>query len=545
MAHQGQLTDGLIQTKIECLSSSSVYVRCPNCKEIHCHDFPDEYSDEQYSFHCAQDNHGVYRFQFPCSKTEAKKRIYEKRVPYIATEETAEETAEEIPTGDFQLHDIKRDIKSRLKWTDSTEIVYEDEETGKLPSGIAFKTIQQVVVPAMCEGMVNYVRHYLESSSETKIFLYGVEAWRVEPHDGFVRSDDDNGHDIYGPRSSKQERIETSGKTALHMAACEIYPEMVEILLEKGAKPNVFDINGRTPLAEAALWGRLENVKLLLKYGAKKQLKCVRGDRKRVLAVDFARSFTRNKDECDDRSGGSYQYDKENMPQDREMIVDLLLEDVPDKKHRDSDCLGGFAFTRWPMDGNLLTLVAYFNLPKKWKTIGVLYRGNQFTTVAAMSGWSHQADHGVNIQVAGKPWTDEVYRLSKCVGHKLEPRDDRDQGISGQYHACHAACHAEKQLIAFFVHNLSLPYEMESEDLDLSSLSINEGRDEEYEQRSEELSSRGRTGPDISLKKATIMVCLPICNDCKKFVKRVNSVLGLEIEVFHRCLETGCGSCRN
>jgi hypothetical protein len=37
----------------------------------------------------------------------------------------------------------------------------------------------------------------------------------------------------------RRERITTYGETALHMAACEMYPEMVKLLLDFGADPNV------------------------------------------------------------------------------------------------------------------------------------------------------------------------------------------------------------------------------------------------------------------------------------------------------------------
>jgi len=56
----------------------------------------------------------------------------------------------------------------------------------------------------------------------------------------------------------------------------------------------------------------------------------------------------------------------------------------------------------------LLTLVAHFDVPQKWKTIAILYRGKYFQSVAAVSCWGHGEYRGVNIQIAGENWTDEV-----------------------------------------------------------------------------------------------------------------------------------------
>jgi hypothetical protein len=93
-----------------------------------------------------------------------------------------------------------------------------------------------------------------------------------------------------------------------------------------------------------------------------------------------------------------------------------------------------------------------------------------------MSGWAHREDPGVNIQIAGRSWAAEVRRLCEIIGYDLTPHD-YDQGEPGRYHACHA----EKQLIVFFVNkHLLLPHEME-ENVRMADLNLNELSDEEYE----------------------------------------------------------------
>lgn len=102
-----------------------------------------------------------------------------------------------------------------------------------------------MVVAQMVQGNVAYVQKYLEASSDAKIFLHGVESWTGMPSEA---SDDEDGE-----ANSTKPAVETSGTTALHMAACEQYPETVGLLVSEGADVNAADINGRTPPVEAAL----------------------------------------------------------------------------------------------------------------------------------------------------------------------------------------------------------------------------------------------------------------------------------------------------
>ena len=60
-----------------------------------------------------------------------------------------------------------------------------------------------------------------------------------------------------------------------------------------------------------------------------------------------------------------------------------------------------------------------------------------------MSGWSH----GQTVPlIAGLDWTPEVIRIASIIGRAMAT-DRKDGGVAGQYHACHA----EKQLIAYFI----------------------------------------------------------------------------------------------
>lgn len=67
--------------------------------------------------------------------------------------------------------------------------------------------------------------------------------------------------------ASKIHQKDEYGRTALHHAVeCEVDNKWIEILLKKGADPNVQDDIGNTPLHHAAQNGDIECVKLLLKH---------------------------------------------------------------------------------------------------------------------------------------------------------------------------------------------------------------------------------------------------------------------------------------
>lgn len=59
-----------------------------------------------------------------------------------------------------------------------------------------------------------------------------------------------------------------SGKTILHLAADYNYPQLVQLLLEGGANPNIADYRGYTSLMTSLLDGNRQIAKLLLVYGA-------------------------------------------------------------------------------------------------------------------------------------------------------------------------------------------------------------------------------------------------------------------------------------
>ncbi|EXJ70612.1 uncharacterized protein A1O5_06683 [Cladophialophora psammophila CBS 110553] len=127
----------------------------------------------------------------------------------------------------------------------------------------------------------------------------------------------------------KHHGVDESGKSALYLAAAEQFPDIVKLLLQRGANPNSQTKDGRSPLMEAALWGRYENVKPLLDFGADKNWE----DGEGFTAMQLAEPSTRNEGERYRRSGRGVQMYKEITyvaNQARRMIVHLLSNATED-----------------------------------------------------------------------------------------------------------------------------------------------------------------------------------------------------------------------
>ncbi|PWY93006.1 hypothetical protein BO94DRAFT_544056 [Aspergillus sclerotioniger CBS 115572] len=87
-----------------------------------------------------------------------------------------------------------------------------------------------------------------------------------------------------------------------------------------------------------------------------------------------------------------------------------------------------------------------------------LERGGKYPTVAAMSGWTHGSGPSPDALISGQQWTKEVFYIASVIGHELPPIEHYDGSQPGRYNACHA----EKQLIAYFLdRHVFLPRDVE------------------------------------------------------------------------------------
>lgn len=492
--------------------SSNVSVLCPFCGNIHNHGFGQSYNSTHRVPHCSNRlGVGSYCFKYPFSQSPGSTAYEIDKVNklYVALGASPPQAEQDLPTG--ALAGLKGDPEPTItlpKWEDAKETIVIDESdivTRRLRQAFGgdptyeLKRIDHVSSRMVLFGDVDYVREYIDSSAENGLFVHGVDK---------------------------------SGTTALCIAACENYPAIVELLLERGADPNLQTEEGRTPLMEAALWGRYENVEHLLGHGANKDVKDSRG----LRAIDLATPSDRNEQERYERSGGEHQVYKEityTANKARRIIVMMLNDEVSDQVPVAAS--GDFKeqfFHRSASRVRLFAPIAEYEISSPHKTIAHLKRGGRYPPIAAMSGWSH----GETVPlVSGKDWTSEVIRIANIIGHALVP-DSRDNGVLGQFHACHA----EKQLIAYFISkHVFLETEIRApkqafEYLNTYYCTQNELEEANLRGEYEEggpLHELAAKAPPSSLKKASVLVSSPPCSDCTCFIKAVNAKLNLRIMV--------------
>ncbi|KAL2817967.1 hypothetical protein BDW59DRAFT_175290 [Aspergillus cavernicola] len=222
----------------------------------------------------------------------------------------------------------------------------------------------------------------------------------------------------------------------------ELSSTMVALLLERGARVNAVNHDGRSPLMQASLWGRLENVKLLLGNGADKDIR----DNDNRLAIDLAQPIRKNRCERYTRLGGEISPAGRSPPLledtfkrdiDRERIVRLLGGENRKSKivHGSPPTVAQFEdYSFLPSPGSLVLQgpIERYPIDRPGKTVARLERGGKYASIGAM--------------IDGREWTDEVVYISTVVGHP--PTDhEYDQGQPGRFNACHA----EKQLIVYFI----------------------------------------------------------------------------------------------
>ncbi|TGO28152.1 hypothetical protein BPAE_0031g00170 [Botrytis paeoniae] len=139
-------------------------------------------------------------------------------------------------------------------------------------------------------------------------------------------------------------------------------------------------------------------------------------------------------------------------------------------------------------------VVQSYPIPRE-KTAIARLNINGLHRCTAASGWDQPFPK--NDIISNLTWTSQVEELCRIINHKLPHRQDLDYGFPGRYHACHA----EKQLIAWYLYentfagyqvNMKLPYNLSYREIKASA-------------------PRG----------ALIVVSRKICKDCKEFIEKV------------------------
>ncbi|KAJ5216905.1 hypothetical protein N7468_009913 [Penicillium chermesinum] len=407
-------------------NATDYHIQCPFCNKVHRHSVNWEAANTLRASHCG--NGGHYRCCFPLSdRGEVAYEIDKKRGRYTnicVSQENYGAKQDDVDLLALELAEkaslaAQREAGFSSIHEESREVIINRPGHGIQP--FEQKRIRGAISDCV-NGNVESVQQYLETSSEAQLFLRG-------------RFPD--------------------GQTPLIAAATEQSSAMITLLIKRGADIDATGNNGRTALMEAALFGWIDNVKVLLEHGADKNIR----DGESRRAIEFARDLPKNRREVYDRTAVTstsrrrlgYIEDTFSRDIDREEILRLLGGE--DRKSKivfggppTLSTLRSYSFEASASQGSLVLRgpVEEYPITRANKTVARLERGGKFPSVGAMSGWGHCPIQ--SLRVDGKQWTENVFYISEVVGHNLLPLS-KDQGKDGQYNACHA----EKQLIAYFI----------------------------------------------------------------------------------------------
>ncbi|KAI6083633.1 hypothetical protein F4821DRAFT_244467 [Hypoxylon rubiginosum] len=379
MAPEAQTTESPEETKdFRQQPSSEEFIRPTMSEIVRPHVEEDIMAKEERVSHCAEAENEI-RNPADNGKSEYKAEIQRDHVVVDTSTQTEYCLVDRGVQSNETEQQVVKDVTKRTSISEEKSIDHSHDNI-------------ETAVAKMKEGDCGYIRQYLESSPERDVFLYANEdTWRMCGN-GSVS-------------------LSSKGDTALHIAARREHPEILKLLLDKGANPNVPNLKGRTPLAEAALFGRFLNVEHLLDHGANVQIACTRNGVP-VFAIDFARDLQINVQERRKIQGywGQECYeDQENRG--RKQIV-ALLERKMSESDTGSYVVESFRF----MESDSLELTFRFRLKfQQKKTLAVLYNNRESGIATSMSGWAEEAYHEINTQIPGRRWTEEVRQLCKSI----------------------------------------------------------------------------------------------------------------------------------
>ncbi|KAJ5748901.1 uncharacterized protein N7511_010597 [Penicillium nucicola] len=408
-------------------NATDYYIRCPFCDEVHRHGI----NWKAQKLRCSDcEKMKTYLCCFPMNdQGEVAYEIDKRRGRYNNICVSYESDKEDDDGVDRLAIQFAKEATVVVQREENFTSIHQDAKeviTINPGHGIDPFEQQRILQPISdcASGDVEAVQKYLGTSSEAPLFIRG--------------------------------RF-TDGRTNLIIAAAEQSSAMVSLLIEHGAEVNAAANSGRTALMEAALFGWVEHVKVLLENNADKSIR----DNENRQAIDLAQGKHRNRREIYHRTGGNsmstssrrlgFIEDTFRRDIDRQEIVRLL-----GGENRKSKIVFGtpstlfmpesYSFKHSTMQDSLVLYgpIEKYPISRSWKTVARLERGGKYPSVGAMSGWSHSFIQ--SLRVDGRQWTDDVFYISEVVGHLL-PFDNHDQGRDGQYNACHA----EKQLIAYFI----------------------------------------------------------------------------------------------
>lgn len=315
------------------------------------------------------------------------------------------------------------------------------------------------------------------------------------------------------------------GNSALALVCMDGHLQVMQLLCKHGAALDSTNGEGKTPLLEALYYGHGAIAAHLVGLGASVHAR----DNEGTLILDMAKATL---EKLEDREWLYSRMESETEARylDRKMnrehftrIIDLCTARISNLKMIQKSSVAAtsgkqsIAFVQTGT-GRATKISVFFNkftapLVSDYRTFAYLNCGSPFKDVFAASGYSQGDFGGLDGCLDREEWTAKVFMFSRAIGHKLKICPKKDGEIPGSFYACHA----EKQVMAYFLwKHTALHEETTGEE------------DEKTEERNLKLDALQESKPAMLRIMTDIYVSREVCLDCDGFQKHVLKVTGID-----------------
>ena len=365
-----------------------------------------------------------------------------------------------------------------------------------------------------------------------------------EDADQFVLACLNNDYDLckHELETSKQPETLVKGKeshdgqTALSLACEQGHLKIAELLCEYGAELDSMDNSGQTPLMLAIINGWGQTASYLARLGASLFVSDNNGTPlirraktafQKLSQLEWSRAKTPIYSTGIGSSDATEQVDSRNCAlgmikrrkEGLKQVIDRYWALKPERDIEKS------ALTKCEVDStfhiiqrneahspqiSFSKVIFETHMANESKAFAFLDRGRPFDHIqaAAVSGYTAGKVGSTDGCLNRDLWSSRVMKYCKVIGHELQQVDQYGRRVPERYHACHA----EKQLMAYFLWmHTSLDWKFEESN-----------DDGEIWGNCCEINELETCKPDIASMRKDIYVSRKPCSDCKLFQQRLH-----------------------
>jgi len=332
------------------------------------------------------------------------------------------------------------------------------------------------------------------------------------------------------------------GNNALALACMEGHRDVAELLVERGADIENINLEGKTPLLESLCYQRGSLSEFLVLKGASTSAKDAEGTSSLEIAKDGLERMEEHEwmlSRMEHETYARYLQRKQNRECSSKFIDVCTVRNksrrnmaggLPSHKDRHQDV--AFAKTAAGPNAKITVMLAKFTAPmaNEFKTFGFLDRGPPYDEIFAVSGYKGGKFGGIDGCLNREVWTKQVFTFCTILGHDLVCDAGKDGNPLGNYYACHA----EKQLMAYFLWKHTTLQEQPNEDEMDEDEDVGDSNNGTRWIRYEDIKELGCCSPMEISARPTIYIhneLYTVCLDCQSFQELVRTKTGINFEI--------------